>query len=1101
MRTKHLRLFFLALTLAVFSNAIAQVSLGGTPQSFSKSLTLQALPATHVGFPDMQQVALEDAVDAKEGTLYKIARIMPVTLNPQNSGTWEVLPDGSRLWRLKIQSDGALALFLTYNHFVLPEGSTLFLYNEDKSHIAGAYNSTINPPASNPEFSTRIIDGDVTVLEYHAPIGVSADPIIDIAGVGHIYRGYNPRSVQVQNQQRIGESDACQVNVNCTPEGNSWQDEKRGVVRILVVGPSGAGWCSGSLINNTAQDCKRYVLTADHCAGGGGSNPQYSTTANLNQWQFYFNYEAPTCTTPGTAGTLDDYVLTGCVKRAQGGNGGDNGSDMYLIEITPTIPAGWNVYYNGWSRSATAATSGVSIHHPSGDVKKISTFSSTLVNSGWNGSGLSSHWRVTWVATTNGHGVTEGGSSGSPIFNSAGLIVGQLTGGASYCSATGQPDYYGKMSYNWSSNTVPATNNTLQPWLDPGNTGVTTLSGVYAPCSPQAPVADFSANNTAPCIGSTVTFTDQSSGQPTSWAWTFSPATVTYVGATSSTSQNPQVQFNAAGNYTVTLVATNAQGNDSEVKNAYITVTNGAALPYAQNFEGATFPPAGITVLNPDNGTVAWGTDGAKGFVRRAAAGNTGSASGCAGINYFNYNIAGGPLDALVIQPLSLVGATNPTMTFKRSYRYYNNPTYYDELRVYVSTDCGATYGAAVYTKTGTQLATSGTLNTTFTPAAAGDWDIDTINLNSYIGQTVVIKIEGTSRYGNNLYIDDINISNQAAVASVSISASANPICAGQSVTFTATPVNGGSAPTYQWRKNGNVVGTNSPTYTDNALTNGNTITCTMTSNLSGVTGSPATSNTITMTVNSSVTPSVSISANPGTTICSGQTITFTGTPTNGGTTPSYQWRRNGNNTGTNSPTFATSALNNGDVISVIMTSNSPCASPTTAISNTLTITVNATPATPTITQNGTTLASSSATGNQWYLNGSPISGATGQTYVATQVGNYTVIVTQTGCSSAASAPVNVTSLSIEDLILQNSFFVYPNPNDGQFTLQFDVAVTDDFVIEVKNPIGQLVYSETLGSFSGKYKRNLDLQGLGKGVYFITLRNSGSECVKRVVIL
>jgi len=158
MRTKHLRLFFLALTLAVFSNAIAQVSLGGTPQSFSKSLTLQALPPTHVGFPDMQQVALEDAIDAKEGTLYKIARIMPVTLNPQISGTWEVLPDGSRLWRLKIQSDGALALFLTYNHFVLPEGSTLFLYNEDKSHIAGAYNSTINPPASNPEFSTRIID-------------------------------------------------------------------------------------------------------------------------------------------------------------------------------------------------------------------------------------------------------------------------------------------------------------------------------------------------------------------------------------------------------------------------------------------------------------------------------------------------------------------------------------------------------------------------------------------------------------------------------------------------------------------------------------------------------------------------------------------------------------------------------------------------------------------------------------------------------------------------------------------------------------------------------------------------------------------------------
>jgi PKD repeat protein len=1101
MRSRHLQFLILSIVLLAFSPAGAQVSLGGTPVSYSKGLTLQPLAEVNVGIPDFNQVAIEDARDAKEGTLYKIARILPVNLTPQNSGVWEVLPDGSRLWRLKIKSEGALALFLTYNHFVLPEGASMFLYNGDMSHIAGAYNHTTNPPASNPEFSTRIMDGDVTVIEVHMPMGVTSDPVLEISGVGHIYRGYKPRAQAIADAQRINESDACQVNVNCVPEGNNWQDEKRGVVRILVRVGSSAGWCSGSLINNTAQDCRRFVLTADHCAGGGGSNPTYSTTTNLNQWQFYFNYESPNCSNPSVAGTLDDYVLTGCVRRAQGGNGGDQGSDFYLIEITPTIPAGWNAYYNGWNRSTTASTSGVSIHHPSGDIKKISTYTTTLVNSGWNGSGLSSHWRVIWAATSNGHGVTEGGSSGSPIFNASGHIVGQLTGGASYCTATGQPDFYGKMSYNWTSNTVPSTNNQLAPWLDPGNTGVTSLNGVYAPCSPQAPVADFSANNTAPCIGSTVQFTDQSSNQPTSWAWTFSPTTVTYVGATSSTSQNPQVQFNAAGNYTVTLVATNAQGNDSEVKTAYIAVTSGGALPYSQNFEGTTFPPAGITVLNPDNGSVAWGTDGAKGFVRRTATGNTGSASGCAGINYFNYNVAGGPTDALVIQPLSLVGATNPTMTFKRAYRYYNNPTYYDELRVFVSTDCGATYGSAVYTKTGTQLATSGTLNTTFSPGAAGDWDIDTVNLAAYVGQTVVIKIEGTSRYGNNLYIDDINIASSVLTAGVSISTSSTSICSGQSATFTATPTNGGTSPSYQWRKNGGNVGTNSPTYTDNALVNGNVITCIMTSNLPGVTGNPATSNAITMTVNATVTPSVSITANPGNAICSGQNVTFTATPVNGGTSPSYQWRRNGSNVGSNSATFSSTALVNGDVITVVMTSNAPCASPTTATSNAITMTVNATPATPTITQNGTTLTSSSATGNQWYFNGSPIAGATSQTHVATQTGNYTVVVTQSGCASLASSPVNVTSLSIEDLILWNSFFVYPNPNDGLFTLQFESAVMDDFVIEVRNPIGQIVYSESLGDFSGRFQRNLDLQGLGKGVYFLTLRNSSHESVKRVVIL
>lgn len=1003
----------LALMLGLSFGAQAQHSLGGTPVSFSKTSTLLPLQGVNVGSPDMNQVALEDGVDEKNGTLRRIARILPTTMNPQNSGQWETLADGSKLWRLKIHSPGALGIFLIYDHFVLPEGSSLFIYNEDWSHVAGAFNSTTNPPASNPEFSTRIIDGDVTILEYHAPVGVVGLPVLDISGVGHIYRDYTSRrQMQQEAELRINESDACQVNVNCSPEGTNWQDEKRGVVRILVVGPSGAGWCSGSLINNTAQDCKRYVLTADHCAGGGGANPSYSTTANLNSWQFYFNYEAPTCTNPSVAGTLDDQVLTGCTKKAQGGNGGDDGSDFYLVEITPTIPANYNVYYNGWSRSTTAATGGVGIHHPSGDIKKISTFTGTLVSDDWNNSGVTgSHWRVVWTATTNGHGVTEGGSSGSPIFNSSGLIIGQLTGGGSFCTATSSPDYYGKMSFNWTSNTVPATGNDLQPFLDPTNSGVTTLNGVYAPCSPQAPVADFSANNTAPCIGSTVTFTDLSSNTPTSWSWSFSPNTVTYVGGTSATSQNPQVQFNAAGNYNVTLVATNAQGNDTETKTAYIVVSSGAALPYSQNFEGATFPPSGITVLNPDAGAVAWGTDGAKGFERRAAAGNTGSASGCAGINYFNYNTSGGPTDALVIKPLSLVGASNPILTFKRAYKYYNNPTYYDELRVYVSTDCGATYGSAVYTKTGTQLATSGTLNTTFTPSVAADWDTDTISLASYVGQNVVIKIEGTSKYGNNLYIDDINIANgPAAVASVSVTGTPNPACSGQSVTFTAVPTNGGTTPTYQWRKNGvNIGGATSSTYTTSAIVNGDQFTCVMTSNLAGVTGSPATSNAVTMTIN-------------------------------------------------------------------------------------------AVPAQPTISQNGFVLTSSSATGNQWYLNGVIIPGATGQTYTATANGNYTVVVTTSGCSSPASAAANVVGVSIEEFITADLFVVYPNPSSGAFTLMFEVVKSDNYTVEITNSLGQVVYTESLADFTGKYAHAFDVTQHGAGVYFVRLRNSSSESVKKVVV-
>lgn len=181
-----------------------------------------------------------------------------------------------------------------------------------------------------------------------------------------------------------------------------------------------------------------------------------------------------------------------------------------------------------------------------------------------------------------------------------------------------------------------------------------------------------------------------------------------------------------------------------------------------------------------------------------------------------------------------------------------------------------------------------------------------------------------------------------SVVASVNITASpGGTICTGQSVTFTATPANGGSTPTYQWQLNNTDIGGEiSSTYSTAALTNGDTVTCIMTSNAPCVVDSVATSNTIIMVVTSSLTPSVVIVGAP-TTVCAGDPVTFTATPTNEGNTPNYQWQVNGINAGTNSSTFISNALTNGASVTVILTSSSPCASPTTALSNTLTITVN----------------------------------------------------------------------------------------------------------------------------------------------------------------
>ncbi|HLP20435.1 MAG TPA: LamG-like jellyroll fold domain-containing protein, partial [Chitinophagales bacterium] len=177
----------------------------------------------------------------------------------------------------------------------------------------------------------------------------------------------------------------------------------------------------------------------------------------------------------------------------------------------------------------------------------------------------------------------------------------------------------------------------------------------------------------------------------------------------------------------------------------------------------------------------------------------------------------------------------------------------------------------------------------------------------------------------------------------VSVSIAQSPlgtICAGTNVTFTATPVNGGGSPAYQWKKNGNNVGSNSASYSDAGLNNGDVITCVLTSNATCATSSPATSNAISMTVNPNLPVSVTIGASPAGAVCSGTNVTFTATPTNGGSTPVYQWKKNGNNVGTNSTTYSDAGLVSGDVITCVLTSNAACATGSPATSNAISATV-----------------------------------------------------------------------------------------------------------------------------------------------------------------
>ena len=390
----------------------------------------------HVQLPqlDMARVQAEDT-EGKDGSLYLVSRYQSVGVNLENGGTWYDVP-GGKVWRLKITSDQAKATSLIFDDFHLPEDAIMHVYSSDRAHVIGAFTSANNKAHNG--FATELIKGESCILEYFEPDHVARQGRISVEKIAHYYRGVD--EFLPQNERG---SDPCQVDVRCS-EGDNWGPQIDATVRIVVQSSQGSGFCSGSVMNNTNEDCKPYVLTAYHC----GDN---SSTANFNSYVFYFNRQRSQC---GSGVLEGNNTITGCTRRGHSNDGGGNtGSDWLLVELNQGIPNTYNPYYAGWNNQNTGATSGVSTHHPSGDVKKISTYTSTLSNSGW---GIANtHWRVVWSSTANGHGVTEGGSSGSPIWNQNGHCVGQLTGGSSFCTSPNSPDYYGKMSYNWSGNSNP----------------------------------------------------------------------------------------------------------------------------------------------------------------------------------------------------------------------------------------------------------------------------------------------------------------------------------------------------------------------------------------------------------------------------------------------------------------------------------------------------------------------------------------------------------------------------------------------------------------------------------------------------------------------
>ena len=353
---------------------------------------------------------------------------------------------------------GANALVFYFNPIAIVKEGRLIVTNlrtnEKKVYDGGQSN------VNWQNFSTDIIGSDSVSITLQVNQELAELPKIKL-----IEMVYDTRGLEVLRSD-------CQVDAVCA-ESNNFSDEVNSVVRIKTKEGNNRFWCSGVLLNNATFDCTPYILTALHCAENSQEN-------DYDFFEFYFNFQRVSC---GVGSGSESDRLTGCKRIADSNDqGGQSGSDFLLVEINQQIPESYHAFYAGWTRSTSPSGSGVGIHHPSGNEKAISTYTQPLQGAFFGGVGIeTTHWRVNWVATANGHGTTEQGSSGSPIFNSKGEVVGTLSGGESGCSNLNGPDFYGKFSYHWNKN-PNAANEKLKFWLDPANTNVVNIPGTYFPC-------------------------------------------------------------------------------------------------------------------------------------------------------------------------------------------------------------------------------------------------------------------------------------------------------------------------------------------------------------------------------------------------------------------------------------------------------------------------------------------------------------------------------------------------------------------------------------------------------------------------------------------
>jgi len=453
-----------ALVLCTIANIL--VGQNKTPLGLTNT-NLPELSAIKVNAISYEQVEKRDRSNNWQD---RVSVPSDVNLDLQQ-GQWSTLDNGDRVWRVLLQCKNAKGMALMLKDVSLPQGATLQLYSADGKHILHTLDQSDINPNGNMMIGPAI--GSKVILEYYEPKIAANLGQFNLFRIQRLYKEYLPLT-NSSLERGFGDAWDCQVNLNCDNSGD-FDDVERSVARILMTMEEGMVYCTGSLINNTAQDMTPYMLTAYHCAS--------EFTPLYEFYRFDFNFNSPFCSNPAQEPPYES--LLGCVQVA-----GYADSDFELLRLFQSIPASFNAYFAGWNRVQNYLPDTTTmIHHPSGDVKKITqdfdpiiVFNSTI------------DWDNDLVTTPRSHfrgfpdlGAFQGGSSGCPYLDNNGHIIGQLHGGDALCD---EPKAFnGRLSSSWTGGGTASSR--MRDWLDPLNTGNLILDG-FDPNNANVSVASIS---------------------------------------------------------------------------------------------------------------------------------------------------------------------------------------------------------------------------------------------------------------------------------------------------------------------------------------------------------------------------------------------------------------------------------------------------------------------------------------------------------------------------------------------------------------------------------------------------------------------------------